>query len=68
MFFGIFSNVEANLCIGIILVCVQSMSEIRTFGFRTTPKSELFCVRFIDVRISDVRFNWRSDFGIYSIG
>ena len=31
---------------------IQSRSENRTLGFQTTPKTERFCVRFIDVRIS----------------
>ena len=35
--------------------CIQSTSEIRTFGFRTTLKSEQMLVRFNVVRISDIR-------------
>ena len=39
------------------------MSEIRTSEYRTTPKSEQIPIRYERVRISDLRFNWRSDFG-----
>ena len=49
---------------------VQLTSKIRTFGIRTTPKSENFNVRTSLVRISNVRFIRRSDFGIlyYRLG
>ena len=41
---------------------VQSMSEIRTFGFQTAPKSKHPCVQTSSVRISVVRA-WALSFG-----